>query len=617
MAVSTGKGKGAHLGRRLLAVEDAPKLEDHNSMCPTWAKSKECVTNSAYMLKNCPMSCAQHATPEFCAQWKEQHRCDDAADFMRDTCAGTCAPVTPPAQAPEVPTPAAEGQAQAEPATAAEPAKPAEGQPVAAAEPAAAAEPVAAAEPAAAAEKTAVATPAAELAAEDPDAFVNPVPYDPTPADLTETEFKALVASKSVVFVNFFAPWCFWSNKLTPTWLEVAERLHKRSYSQSVAFIQVDCTTPKGRFLCQLQSIHAFPSVRIYRGSVRAFEPYEYGRESNVIWLHMVKLTAEIVVSKLQELPVEERKDFTQQIAHISSDLKIVMERREQGLDEDWSEDALSAEEEVKEDRDLLRDIEEAVRSVTGAKGVDHGEVQSVAGSAGMHEDGAEAHLLQERSSDVVLGLLNSAANQDNGDAPGPDAEPWPEHTTHEGCVIFGYLDVSRAPGTLHIAPHSGRHSFDFSSVNTSHHIDHLSFGLELSARDRSYLPESVRAQLTTLDGGHFISDLAHETQEHHINIMPTSFSVRGAGWTNELDTFQFTATSHGRTRDTLPSLIISYDVSPIQAHIAENRKPLSDFVVSLCAIIGGAFSLFGIIDGILFTTNREIRKKLQMGKQY
>ena len=90
-----------------------------------------------------------------------------------------------------------------------------------------------------------------------------------------------------------------------------------------------------------------------------------------------------------------------------------------------------------------------------------------------------------------------------------------------------------------------------------------------------------------------------------------------GAGWKSELETFQFTSTSHGRTRDTLPSLIISYDVSPIQAHIHENRKPLTDFVVSLCAIIGGAFSLFGILDGILFTTNREIRKKLQIGKQY
>ena len=63
---------------------------------------------------------------------------------------------------------------------------------------------------------------------------------------------------------------------------------------------QVDCTTARGKALCQEQSIHAFPSVRIYRGSVRAFEAYEYGREPNVIWLHLVKLTAEVVVSELQ-----------------------------------------------------------------------------------------------------------------------------------------------------------------------------------------------------------------------------------------------------------------------------------------------------------------------------
>ena len=95
---------------------------------------------------------------------------------------------------------------------------------------------------------------------------------------------------------------------------------------------------------------------------MRAFEAYEYGREPNVIWLHLVKLTAEVVVSELQvrpsrfpyrpfhlwhptrlrpvtpisavsssqELPQEERKRYTQQISHISADLKTVMERREQ-----------------------------------------------------------------------------------------------------------------------------------------------------------------------------------------------------------------------------------------------------------------------------------------------
>lgn len=51
-------------------------------------------------------------------------------------------------------------------------------------------------------------------------------------------EFSQMVQNYPLVWVNFFAPWCFWSKKLSPDWLEVAERLHKRAYAQSVRFVQ-------------------------------------------------------------------------------------------------------------------------------------------------------------------------------------------------------------------------------------------------------------------------------------------------------------------------------------------------------------------------------------------
>ena len=54
--------------------------------------------------------------------------------------------------------------------------------------------------------------------------------------------------------------------------------------------------------LLRLQAVHAFPSVRIYRGSIHAYEPYEFGREENILWLHLVKLAAEVVISTLKEL---------------------------------------------------------------------------------------------------------------------------------------------------------------------------------------------------------------------------------------------------------------------------------------------------------------------------
>lgn len=67
------------------------------------------------------------------------------------------------------------------------------------------------------------------------------LPKRRNPVDMDQTEFNSMIQSYPLVWVNFFAPWCFWSNKLTPNWLEVAERLHQRAYSQSVKFVQVRC----------------------------------------------------------------------------------------------------------------------------------------------------------------------------------------------------------------------------------------------------------------------------------------------------------------------------------------------------------------------------------------
>ena len=63
--------------------------------------------------------------------------------------------------------------------------------------------------------------------------------------------------------------------------------------------------------------------------------------------------------------------------------------------------------------------------------------------------------------------------------------------------------------------------------------------------------------------------------------------------------------------------MIISYDVSPIQVRITATHQPIAEFLINLCAIIGGAFASFGIVDAILFEGGNVVRKKLQMGKQF
>jgi len=222
---------------------------------------------------------------------------------------------------------------------------------------------------------------------------------------------------------------------------------------------------------------------------------------------------------------------------------------------------------------------------------------------------------LRMKSSALVLGLLSSTDSRtmpvsDDGEVGG---DAWDESETHEGCMLFGYMDVSRAPGTLHVSPHSPRHSFDFSNVNTTHFIDHLSFGMELSSYNRNNLPQSVRRHLLPLDSAMFATTKPHETMEHHVNIVPTSFSKPGQEV--PIETYQFTVTSHSRTKDTLPSVLISYDVAPIQVQIELRKEPLVNLVVSLCAIVGGAYSIFGVLDGFLFTSSRAIRQKMSAGK--
>ena len=47
-----------------------------------------------------------------------------------------------------------------------------------------------------------------------------------------------------------------------------------------------------------------------------------------------------------------------------------------------------------------------------------------------------------------------------------------------------------------------------------------------------------------------------------------------------------------------------------------EYRKPFTHFLTDLCAIVGGVFTVAGMIDGILYTAERRLARKTEIGKQ-
>jgi hypothetical protein len=67
--------------------------------------------------------------------------------------------------------------------------------------------------------------------------------------------------------------------------------------------------------------------------------------------------------------------------------------------------------------------------------------------------------------------------------------------------------------------------------------------------------------------------------------------------------------------RGKLPGVFFFYDVSPIKVHYSESTMPMYHFITEVCAIVGGAITVTGLVDSFIYRGDRMIRRKMQMGK--
>ncbi|XP_055598204.1 endoplasmic reticulum-Golgi intermediate compartment protein 3 [Uranotaenia lowii] len=187
----------------------------------------------------------------------------------------------------------------------------------------------------------------------------------------------------------------------------------------------------------------------------------------------------------------------------------------------------------------------------------------------------------------------------------------------NEGCQIYGSMEVNRVGGSFHIAPgksfsisHIHVHDvqpFSSSRFNTSHRINTLSFGEEFGY-----------GQTSPLDG---TMEIAHDGAmmfQYYIKIVPTEF-VPLSG--RKLHTNQFSVTTHKKTisvmsgESGMPGIFVNYELSPLMVRFTETRSSFSHFAINLCAIIGGIFTVAGIIDSLLFTSIHALKRKIELGK--
>ncbi|KAB1215337.1 Protein disulfide-isomerase 5-3 [Morella rubra] len=199
----------------------------------------------------------------------------------------------------------------------------------------------------------------------------------------------------------------------------------------------------------------------------------------------------------------------------------------------------------------------------------------------------------------------------ENGKRPAPLAG---------GCRIEGYLRVKKVPGNLIISAHSGSHSFDPTQMNMSHVISHLSFGRRVAPRVMSEVKRIIPyigVSHDRLNGRSFINhrDIgANVTIEHYLQIVKTEVITGGSH--KLVEEYEYTAHSSLVQSIDIPVAKFHFELSPMQVLITENPKSFSHFITNVCAIIGGVFTVAGILDSILYNTIK-LMKKVELGKNF
>ncbi|XP_013622068.1 PREDICTED: protein disulfide-isomerase 5-3 [Brassica oleracea var. oleracea] len=337
---------------------------------------------------------------------------------------------------------------------------------------------------------------------------------------LTNGGFESLSHHFPLLIVNFNAPWCYWSNRLKPSW-EKAATIIKQRYDPDtdgrVLLGSVDCTEEPA--LCRRNHIQGYPSIRIFRKGSELKE--DHGHHEH----------------------------------------------------ESYYGD---------------RDTESIVKMVDELVVPIHPETHKLALDWGVSNDTAK--------------LLKKAP-------------------VTGGCRVEGYVRVKKVPGNLVISAHSGAHSFDSSQMNMSHVVTHLSFGRMIDPRLLTDMKRSLPylgQSHDRLDEKAFINQHefgANVTIEHYLQIVKTEVITRRYGQEHSLiEEHEYTAHSSITQTYYLPVAKFHFELSPMQILITENPKSLSHFITNLCAIIGGVFTVAGIIDSIFHNTIRLI-KKVELGE--
>ncbi len=143
-----------------------------------------------------------------------------------------------------------------------------------------------------------------------------------------------------------------------------------------------------------------------------------------------------------------------------------------------------------------------------------------------------------------------------------------------------------------------------------SHRVHHLSFG---SDADVKTIKNKFKVgQLSPLDGQELtVEQGGANSFAYYLKVVPTTFEEK----TEEAYfVHQFTSNYQQFYVNYTPLIQFEYELSPVTVKYTKLQKTLASFLIEICAIIGGVYTVAGLVDAFVYSTFSKIFKS-RIGK--
>jgi hypothetical protein len=185
----------------------------------------------------------------------------------------------------------------------------------------------------------------------------------------------------------------------------------------------------------------------------------------------------------------------------------------------------------------------------------------------------------------------------------------------HPGCILVGTLHMNRVPGRFYIQAHDGAgYDFDPYLTNMSHEINHLSFQQVSGDADRGFynheiVPKRFDKKIRPFDGNVYVNRELHKSFHHYIKLVPTNTLHYQVIQSSQVSLYHELV---------VPEAKFQLDFSPIAVRYRLQGRPWYDYVTTVLAIVGGTFTIVGMVEKFVrITHNRVVQKtSIRQGPQ-